>query len=205
MPHPRNVALAAMALWLGAIGAPAFVVVAPHSSLSAFSKHASRQPHEHHLLGYRNAGARKARGVQGLSASIPSDLKGRERLEKFLGDCALLGPTRFVSVTDGAILEAVGSFDNLRYTDLPKGRYATVSEGKGFECHLNCDKVKSIKMVTKQSPGGSFDLYITRFLDEEGNTLLSAMLHGVDGAYEPGAAGYWDKLRKTFGEDQSVA
>lgn len=50
-------------------------------------------------------------------------MEGRERLEKFLGDCALLGPTRFVCVTDGAILEAVGSFDNLRYTDLPKGRW----------------------------------------------------------------------------------
>ena len=50
------------------------------------------------------------------------DLEGRERLEKFLGDCALLGPVRFVCITDGAILEAVGSFDNLRYSDLPKGR-----------------------------------------------------------------------------------
>lgn len=60
-------------------------------------------------------------------------------------------------------------------------------------------------MVTKPSPAGSFDLYITRFLDEAGNTLLSAMLHGVDGAYEPGAADYWEKLRKIFGEDQTVA
>lgn len=50
------------------------------------------------------------------------DLKGKERLEKFLGDCALLGPVRFVCMTDGAILEAVGSFDNLRYSDNPKGR-----------------------------------------------------------------------------------
>lgn len=50
------------------------------------------------------------------------DLQGRGRLEKFLADCALLGPVRFVCMTDGAILEAVGSFDNLRYSDLPKGR-----------------------------------------------------------------------------------
>lgn len=60
-------------------------------------------------------------------------------------------------------------------------------------------------MVTKRSPSGTYDLHITRFLDEAGGTLLSAMLHGVDGAYEPGAADYWEKLRQTFGEEQTVA
>lgn len=55
---------------------------------------------------------------------VRQDLKGRERLEKFIDDCALLGPVRFVCMTDGAVLEAVGSFDNLRYSDLPKGRRA---------------------------------------------------------------------------------
>lgn len=60
-------------------------------------------------------------------------------------------------------------------------------------------------MVTKQSPAGSHDLYITRFVDGDGGTMLSAMLHGVDGAYEPGAADYWEKLRQTFGEEQTVA
>lgn len=52
------------------------------------------------------------------------DLAGRERLEKFIEDCELLGPVRFVCMTDGAILESVGSFDNLRYSDQPKGRCA---------------------------------------------------------------------------------
>lgn len=64
---------------------------------------------------------------------------------------------------------------------------------------------QSINMVTKRSPSGTYDLYITRFLDEAGGTLLSAMLHGVDGAYEPGAADYWEKLRQTFGAEQTVA
>lgn len=59
-------------------------------------------------------------------------------------------------------------------------------------------------MVTKQSPSGH-DLYITRFLDTEGETVLSAMLHGKDGSYEPGATDYWEKLRKTFGAEQTVA
>lgn len=52
------------------------------------------------------------------------DLKGKERLEKFLADCVLMGPVRFVCMTDAAVLEAVGSFDNLRYNDVPKGRYS---------------------------------------------------------------------------------
>jgi len=60
-------------------------------------------------------------------------------------------------------------------------------------------------MVTKRSPSGAYDMYITRFLNEDGETLLSAILHGVDGAYEPGAADYWGKLRQTFGEEQTVA
>lgn len=65
--------------------------------------------------------------------------------------------------------------------------------------------VQGINMVTKKSPAGEHDLYITRFIDEAGETLLSAMLHGVEGAYEPGAADYWEKLRQTFGEEQIVA
>lgn len=61
-------------------------------------------------------------GVSALPRFALQDLQGRERLEKFIGDCVLLGPVRFVCMTDGAILEAVGSFDNLRYSDLAKGR-----------------------------------------------------------------------------------
>lgn len=60
-------------------------------------------------------------------------------------------------------------------------------------------------MVTKRSPAGDYDLYITRFLDDKGGALLSAMLHGPDGSYEPGATDYWEKLRTTFGAEQSVA
>lgn len=60
-------------------------------------------------------------------------------------------------------------------------------------------------MVTKTSPAGEHELYITRFLGDKGETVLSAMLHAVDGVYEPGATDYWEKLRKTFGAEQSVA
>lgn len=59
-------------------------------------------------------------------------------------------------------------------------------------------------MVTKKSPTGGHDLFITRFLDGEGSTVLSAMLHSEKGAYEPGAPEYWSKLRESFGAEQSV-
>lgn len=63
---------------------------------------------------------------------------------------------------------------------------------------------QAINMVTKRSKDNDFDLYITRFLDEKGDTLLSAMLHSTDGVYEPGATDYWQKLRKSFGAEQTI-
>lgn len=132
---------------------------------------------------------------------------GKERLRKFLEDCELLGPVRFVALTEGAILEAVGSFDNLRYTELEKGTYATVSDGDStFEAHLNCDRVASVNMLTKPNKEGTSELYITRFSDGQGNTLLSATLHaGEGGDYEDGAVAYWKKLQGAFGEQQQIS
>lgn len=59
-------------------------------------------------------------------------------VKRFLGDLEFLGPTRFVVVGTGAILEAVGSFENLRVKEIPdKGPLVTVSsEDNDFECHL---------------------------------------------------------------------
>ena len=41
-------------------------------------------------------------------------IEGKARLKQFLQDLELLGPVRFVALTDGAILEAVGSFGESR-------------------------------------------------------------------------------------------
>jgi hypothetical protein len=38
-----------------------------------------------------------------------------QTITSFLADAKELGPVRFVVVGSGAILETVGSFDNLRY------------------------------------------------------------------------------------------
>jgi len=93
-----------------------------------------------------------------------------------LSDCASLGAVRFVVVGQGAILEAVGSFSNLRYADSPKGKLATVSTDEPcFECHIRLREVKSIANVKINK--FNKQLCVTRFLSEDGTTLLSAILH----------------------------
>jgi hypothetical protein len=63
----------------------------------------------------------------------------------FLTDSQKLGYVRFVVVGGGAILEAVGTFDNLRVSDSSKGRLATVSlEEPCFECHIRLDEVAQV-------------------------------------------------------------
>jgi hypothetical protein len=99
-----------------------------------------------------------------------------QQLGNFLSQAKSLGAVRFVVVGSGAILEAVGSFDNLRYADTPKGRLATVSlEEPCFECHIKLAEVKSIKNVVVEKFGKQ--LRITRFLGADGGSLLSAILH----------------------------
>ena len=59
-------------------------------------------------------------------------------------------------------------------------------------------------MVIQRSADDDHDVYITRFRDDKGEIVLSAMLHGEDGAYEPGATDYWKKMRKSFGAEQTI-
>lgn len=102
---------------------------------------------------------------------------GNNQLAQFLAELASVGPVRFVVVGNGAILETVGSWSNLRYTDTPKGRLATVStDSPCFECHLRLAEVKEVKNVSVEKFGKM--LRITRFLGADGSTLLSSILHG---------------------------
>jgi len=118
-------------------------------------------------------------------------------VEHFIGDLEFLGPCRFVVVGPGAILEAVGAFEDLRTND--KG-LATVSTDTGFECHIRLAEVKKAAFATKDS-GGKV-LHIVRLLGEEGQSLLSAILSPETPGEEvdEGAIEYWSKLRDRFGE-----
>lgn len=97
-------------------------------------------------------------------------------LTEYLEDLQSLSTVRFVVIGNGAILETVGSFSNLRYSETTKGKLATVStENPCFECHLRINKIAKVKnvIVTK------FDkkLFISRFLSGDDTTLLSVILH----------------------------
>ncbi|EOD29843.1 hypothetical protein EMIHUDRAFT_233398 [Emiliania huxleyi CCMP1516] len=109
-----------------------------------------------------------------------------------------LGPCRFVVQGEGAILEAVGAFEELRVSETPKGALATVSVGDSFECHVRLKEVASASFVSKEKPDGKA-LHIVRLLDKEGGPLLSAILHAGPDGYEDGAVSFFERLREKFG------
>jgi Haemin-degrading HemS.ChuX domain len=107
-------------------------------------------------------------------------------LREYLQECNSLGPVRFVVVGEGAILETVGSFDNLRFSETPKGLLATLStDDPCFECHIRCFKIDHCQQVVVEKNGKT--LKIMRFngrapSGDDGvvTTFLSAILHGSD-------------------------
>ena len=68
-------------------------------------------------------------------------------LEKYLQELndSSVGRVRFVVIGAGSILEAVGSFSNLRYSQTPRGKLATISTDEAFECHFKIDAIASVK------------------------------------------------------------
>ena len=115
---------------------------------------------------------------------------GKDHLAQFLTELASVGPVRFVVVGNGAILETVGSWSNLRYADTPKGRLATVSsDSPCFECHLRLAEVKEVKNVSVEKFGKM--LRITRFLGADGSTLLSSILHSGATDADPQHVSAW--------------
>ena len=80
-----------------------------------------------------------------------------------------------VVVGEGAILETVGNFNNLRYSNTSKGQLATVSsENPCFECHIRLDCIKKVKFVEVTKEEGKV-LRIIRFQDGD-KALLSAIM-----------------------------
>ena len=109
----------------------------------------------------------------------------------FLKESETLGAVRFVVVGNGAILETVGSFSNLRFAETVKGKLATLStESPNFECHIRLAEVKEVKMLSLKKMDRI--LYISRFLDASGTTLLSSILHGDENI------GQWTKMKERF-------
>ena len=124
---------------------------------------------------------RTTRYVQGRR---PSSICRRITVRDFLQDLtdSKIGQVRFVVQGTGAILETVGSFDNLRYAETPKGTLATVSTtAPCFECHLKIDSIDSVQQVVIEKFGKT--LRVFRFCGKDVSntqtTFLSAILHEV--------------------------
>ena len=127
------------------------------------------------------------------------------KLSDYLAECASLGPVRFVVVGPGAILETVGSFSNLRFSESPSGggRLATLSTDEPcFECHVRLSKVDTASQVVVEKQGKT--LRVVRFIgrgEGEGpdppkpTTHLSAILHGSD----PRGVAAFDALVSKYG------
>ena len=120
-------------------------------------------------------------------------------VKHFIEDLEFLGPCRFVVVGNGAILEAIGEFTELRQND---NGLATVSnDDNSFECHIRMGEVKKAAFVKKEKPDGK-TMHITRLMDADGKSLLSAILAGEDGGeVDPGAIKFWENLRDRFGDE----
>lgn len=87
----------------------------------------------------------------------------RSKLYQFLTDARAVGAVRFVVVGTGAILETIGCFENMRFSDTVKGKLITFSsENPCFECHVRVAEVKEVKNIIVEK----FEkkLRITRFL-----------------------------------------
>ncbi|PNH07604.1 hypothetical protein TSOC_005947, partial [Tetrabaena socialis] len=90
----------------------------------------------------------------------------------------------------------------VRYADIPgRGTLATIaSADKSFECHITLSKVKEVRFAKSKAKAGDYDLYATRFVGDEGRVLMSVILHGQQGAYEPAAVEAWGGLAAKYGE-----
>ena len=116
------------------------------------------------------------RSTAEASNSLPNGVTGDHGLlTNFLVDMKGVGAVRFVVVGTGAILETVGSFDNLRFADTVKGRLATLStDNPCFECHIRLGEVQEVKNVIVEK----FEkkLRITRFLGKINRRMIIGSL-----------------------------
>ncbi|GLC41660.1 hypothetical protein PLESTB_000691500 [Pleodorina starrii] len=113
-----------------------------------------------------------------------------------------LGKVRFIVLGDGAILESVNNFGSVRYNEVPnRGVLATIaSQDKSFECHITLSKVKEVRFAKSKAKSGEYDIYATRFLGPDGKVLMSCLLHGSQGVYDPAAVEAWTSLANKYGE-----
>ncbi len=121
-------------------------------------------------------------------------------LKEFLEACETLGTLRLIVTSSAAVLEARTTIEKLFYAELPKGKYANMHK-ETLEFHLNMDFIKQVKFEEGEAKRGNFTTYAIRFLDETGESALSAFLQwGKPGEYALGQIEAWQALREKYGE-----
>ncbi|KAG2490864.1 hypothetical protein HYH03_010782 [Edaphochlamys debaryana] len=145
------------------------------------------------------AAPRRALAVRATAAPAST-----AQLKSLLDDASAagLGQVRFIVLGDGAILESVNNWGGVRYNDVPsRGTLATIaSADKSFECHIVLNKVKKALIAKSKAKAGDYDVYAIRFQGEEGKMLLTCLLHGQAGVYQPAAVEAWKKLHEKYGD-----
>jgi hypothetical protein len=92
-------------------------------------------------------------------------------------------------------------FFSFSHSESPKGKLATLStDSPCFECHIRYSNVKEVHQVIVSKFEKT--LRVTRFIDQDGTTMLSVILHtaGSDEATTEKNIQAWEKLRSTYGE-----
>ncbi len=71
------------------------------------------------------------------------------------------------------------------------------------QAHLKVGSIKKVVMLSKTDKS-NHEMFITRFLGENDEGLLSMMLHRdtQTGEYEDGSVAYWRQLQEAFGKEQ---
>ncbi len=60
--------------------------------------------------------------------------------------------------------------------------------------------MKEVRFAQSKAKQGDWDIFATRFLADDGRVMLSCLLHGSKGSYQPGAVEAWTGLVKKHGD-----
>lgn len=130
-------------------------------------------------------------------------------LTNFLVDTEDLGTMRFISISNGAVLETVGRFDygKKEFTNSKSGdRYLSIASAEQtFELHLNLTTIARLTLSKEESRIGGHTIYVIRMWRADEQLALSCMLQwdpsqGV-GNYFPGVEEKFMKLIEMYGNE----
>lgn len=61
-------------------------------------------------------------------------------------------------------------------------------------------QIREVKMARSKAKAGDYEIYATRFATEGGKVVLSVILHGEQGQYDPEAVKAWGDLYAKHGD-----